>query len=311
MDLKQLEALIAVVDHGSFSAAADALFTVQSNVSAHIAKLEADVDAALIDRRTKTLTPAGQAVTTRARAILRAIGDISDDLASLEDRVIGEVACGVTPAVGPRLLPDALVTARRRYPEVSVTIVEGQSENLSNQVSTDRIDLAIVTGEIDSRFDSTPLFTEQIVAMASPDHRLAAKDRVGIADLAGAELILPLADNPLRGHVIRAFASAGVEPRVGFDVGSSPLAAAMARAGVGVAIVPAGVEVLLDPSGTWRAPVVDMAPRPVALITRAKWPPRRAVAAFADVVIASARSAAASIPGGRFGGPSRGSEPGS
>ena len=48
MDLRQLQAFLAVVDHGSFSAAADALFTVQSNVSAHVARLEGELDVKLL-----------------------------------------------------------------------------------------------------------------------------------------------------------------------------------------------------------------------------------------------------------------------
>ncbi|MEC7174061.1 MAG: LysR family transcriptional regulator, partial [Actinomycetota bacterium] len=52
MDLRQLNTLIAIADHGSFSAAARALFTVQSNVSAHISRLEKELGATLIDRQT-------------------------------------------------------------------------------------------------------------------------------------------------------------------------------------------------------------------------------------------------------------------
>src|SRR5437763_1880713 len=69
MDLRQLNALLAVADQGSFTAAADALATVQSNVSAHIARLEREVGSVLVDRSTGQLTEEGEAVAARARRV--------------------------------------------------------------------------------------------------------------------------------------------------------------------------------------------------------------------------------------------------
>src|SRR6202035_3384361 len=69
MELRQLAALVAVTDHGSFSAAADALHTVQSNVSNHVARLEKELGLQLIDRQGCQLTEGGEAVVERARRI--------------------------------------------------------------------------------------------------------------------------------------------------------------------------------------------------------------------------------------------------
>ena len=69
MDLRQLSALVAVADEGSFSAAATALHTVQSNVSTHIARLERELNAVLVDRGAGRLTEEGKAVANRARRI--------------------------------------------------------------------------------------------------------------------------------------------------------------------------------------------------------------------------------------------------
>src|SRR5437588_11234375 len=70
MDLRQLAALVAVAEHGTFSAAADALHTVQSNVSTHVARLERELGCSLVDRSNACrLTEEGQAVVERARRI--------------------------------------------------------------------------------------------------------------------------------------------------------------------------------------------------------------------------------------------------
>ena len=70
MDVRQLSALLAVADHGSFTAAAAALSTVQSNVSAHVARLEKEIGAPLVDRGSGRLTAEGEVVVARGRRIV-------------------------------------------------------------------------------------------------------------------------------------------------------------------------------------------------------------------------------------------------
>ena len=77
MDLRQLEILIANSDHGSFSGAARALSTVQSNVSAHISRLEKELTTSLVDRSSGRLTEDGELVVERARRVLNQVQDIA------------------------------------------------------------------------------------------------------------------------------------------------------------------------------------------------------------------------------------------
>ena len=74
--------LVAIADHGTFSAAARALYTVQSNVSSHIARLEKELGVTLVDRSQGGLTEDGVKVVERARRILNEIDDITADIAS-------------------------------------------------------------------------------------------------------------------------------------------------------------------------------------------------------------------------------------
>ena len=92
MDLRQLAALTAVADHHSFSAAARALHTVQSNVSTHIAHLERELGASLVDRTSGRLTDAGELVVARARRIQAELEALTADVASS----IGDIS-GVGP----------------------------------------------------------------------------------------------------------------------------------------------------------------------------------------------------------------------
>ena len=89
MDRKQLRALTAVAEHHSFSGAARALDTVQSNISAHIARLERELGLTLIDRATTEPTHEGRAVLERARRIEAEFEALDSDVASFARRDLG------------------------------------------------------------------------------------------------------------------------------------------------------------------------------------------------------------------------------
>src|SRR5438309_2203812 len=89
MDLRQLAALVAVAEHGTFSAAADALHTVQSNVSTHVARLERELGTTLVDRSAGRLTEEGELVVARARRIQAELDALATDVASLRHEVAG------------------------------------------------------------------------------------------------------------------------------------------------------------------------------------------------------------------------------
>jgi len=90
MDIKQLKSLVAIADHGSFSAAAKHLDTVQSNISGHVARLEKHLGSVLVDRASGHLTEEGDLVVTRARRILHEIEDIDADIHSLGGEATGD-----------------------------------------------------------------------------------------------------------------------------------------------------------------------------------------------------------------------------
>jgi len=297
MDLRQLNSFLAVIDHGSFSAAAQALFTVQSNVSTHVAKLEDELGATLLDRRTRKLTPAGSSVELRSREIVRQLNAIGDDLAALEDRIIGEVVCGTTPSIGLAVVPPMLARATRDLPEVSVSVVEAHSGSLMQQLIAGEIDLAITTGASHPDLRTTPLFTEDIVAVLSSDHPLAAKHSLTSHDLAQSKLLLPLRDNPLYEHISRAFSQADVSLHPGLEVGSSALVQAMAAAHVGIALIPATAAASHPEQDSVVRQIDDMPPRDVALTIRTGTQSPRALDAVASIIAEIARTAARSLPG--------------
>ena len=192
MDLRQLAALTAVADCGTFSAAAERLHTVQSNVSAHIARLERQLGVTLIDRTAGRLTEEGEVVVSRARRIHSELDALVADVNALRDEVIGEVRVGVIGTVARWLVPSLHQRMRIRHPGVHIVVVDASTTSLAPQLLAGSLSLAIVNLPLhDSDMAITPLFDEEILAVIPEGN--VWWDRTEL-DAAGVECVGHLAD---------------------------------------------------------------------------------------------------------------------
>src|SRR4051794_25498563 len=162
MDLRQLAALVAVAERGSFSGAADALHTVQSNVSAHVRRLEREVGAQLVDRTNGCrLTEEGEVVVARARRIQSELDALTSDVSALRHDVTGSVRIGIISSTARWLTPLLLNTMRDRHPNVRVVVVDATTTSLEPQVLGGSLDLAVLNLPVDEPdLAVTPLFEE-------------------------------------------------------------------------------------------------------------------------------------------------------
>src|SRR3954453_7753403 len=144
MDLRQLAALVAVADPRTFSAAARSLHTVQSNVSTHVARLERELGATLVDRATGHLTEEGEAVVSRARRIENELEALVADVAAVHDEVAGNVRFGVIGTTARWLVPPLLEAMSARFPRVRVVVVAATTTSLLPQILSSQLDLAVV-----------------------------------------------------------------------------------------------------------------------------------------------------------------------
>ena len=191
MDLKQLRALLAVSEHKSFSAAARALHTVQSNVSTHVSRLEREMGVLLIDRASNELTEEGLVVAERARRIEAEFSALESDVASLRDEVRGRVRLGVIGTTARWLVPPLLEALADRHPAVKVVILDATTTSLVPQLVSGQIDLAVINLPIhDPDLVIEPLFDETRVLVAPVGHALYNRTSVTLADLAPHELLL-------------------------------------------------------------------------------------------------------------------------
>jgi len=262
MDLRQLNALVAVADHGGFSAAADALHTVQSNVSTHVARLEAELGVTLVDRHAGRLTDEGAVVVARARRMASEVEGVTADLAALRHEIIGPARLGMIGTTARWLVPRVLDMINERHPGVHLVVVEATSTSLEPRLLSASLDLAVVNLPIPGQdLSSEPLFDEDLVLVVPPDHPLVSRPHVEMADLAGVPLLLPPPGTAFRGEIDAAATAAGIVLRPLAEVDGLRLIAGMAMEGKGPAVVPAtGV---LGPSDRerWRALTVRGLPR--------------------------------------------------
>lgn len=298
MDIRQLAALVAVADHRTFSAAADALHTVQSNVSAHVARLEREVGATLIDRSAGRLTDEGRAVVARARRIAVELEAIRADVAAVRDEVAGRVQMGVIGTTGRWLAPRLLSASAERYPGVVLALYEGTSASLEPQLTTGRLDLAVVNLPVPSADLSTqPLFDEDLVLVVHADDPLAERGRLTMADLAGIPLLLPIPGTAFRNEIDDAARAAGVVLRPRAELDGVRLIASLTFEGNGPAVLPAtAVPGFLREH--WRSvPVTGLPRRRIGVALRRRGMPSAPTRAVLDLLHEVSAAAAAEQPG--------------
>jgi DNA-binding transcriptional LysR family regulator len=240
MDLRQLQVLVAIADHGSFSAAADALHTVQSNVSTHLARLERELQAQLVDRQTGRLTDEGEVVVERGRRIAAEIEAAAADVASLRQCVTGTARVGMIGTTARWLAPLLLDRMAAVHPGVHLVIGDGTSATLEPHLASGRLDAAVVNlPQTNPELVETPLFDEDLVLVVPAGHPLAARRHARLAELDGLELLLPASGTAYREEIDIACGVAGVTLRARAELDGLRLMASLALSGYGPAILPA------------------------------------------------------------------------
>ncbi len=269
MDLRQLEALLAVAEEGSFTAAADRLHTVQSNISGHVHQLETELGVQLLVRSRRGTVPTefGVRVLDRARAIRSELEALGKDLSMLQGLETGHATLGVVGTVSRSLVPALVVEMRRVAPALSLRLTEGASERLALEVAERELASAVVTEPVmDPRLVVEHLRDEDLVGLIPSSLSFGAREPVELSKLAEHLVILPPKGNPLRDEVDDAARAEHVELRCPIEVEGIRLIADLVASGAGVSILPE-TAVPDDHPEVRTVRIARMPPRRLALIT--------------------------------------------
>jgi DNA-binding transcriptional LysR family regulator len=294
MELRHLQVLVAVAEQGSFSAAADHLGTVQSNVSAHIARLEKELAATLVDRTAGRLTEEGELALARAYRVIAELEALSTDVGALRAEISGTVRVGMIGTTARWLVPALLADLTVSHPRLRLLVTEGPTSGLEPQLASGRLDLAVVTHPVPGRdLVSEPLFEEQIVLVARSDcDPTGGRALISIGDLSEIDLLLPAPGTGFRAEIDAAVKPSGVKLRPLIEVDGVRLIASLAFDGHGPALLPATAVPAFLRSQMRLVAVEGMSQRHVGLATRGRGMP----SAPARAVIAALRELA-SHPG--------------
>ncbi|MFF7995562.1 LysR family transcriptional regulator [Kitasatospora xanthocidica] len=257
--MHQLRYFAAVVDEGSFTAAAARLHVSQSGVSTQVAKLERELGQQLLDRagRRVSLTPAGEAILPLAKNALATLDAIQHTAAEFADAVRGRVRLGMIMGCSIPPFLDVVADLGRTHPGIELSLHEGHSDLLQAQVRSGDLDLALIgfAGDADPGLDVDVVVDERIVAVVPAGHPLD-RDELRLADLRGEKILCLSPGTGLRAAYEDSCRRLGLDPRVDIDA-SSPLAVLrLAERGAGVAILSASST---EGAGLRAVPIADAA----------------------------------------------------
>jgi LysR family transcriptional regulator, transcription activator of glutamate synthase operon len=243
MELRQLRYLVALADECHFTRAAAREHIAQPALSQQIRRLEAEVGLALVERTTRkvALTGAGELLVARARHILSELEAAQAELQTLAGVQGGRLSVGALHTMGPVDLSLLLASFHRDHPGVELTVREQSSEELAEMLREDVVDLAFlsVTERIQRRgLELHPLVSEELVVVVPTQHRLAGRDVVRLAELAGEPFIAFRIGSRLRELLDSGAAAVGFEPRIALESNESRRIRSLVTGGLGVAILP-------------------------------------------------------------------------
>jgi DNA-binding transcriptional LysR family regulator len=245
LNVQRLRVLREVLAQGSFSDAASALNYTQSAVSQAIATLETEAGVPLIerDRRGVRPTTAGERLAEHAGRILTQLEAAEAELGAIAGIAGGELRLASFPTAGATLMPLAIAAFRSAHPEVTLSLVEGEPEELIPRLRDGEFDLGLIfefegTGELGPGLRSAPLFEDPMKLALPKGHRLARKEQVALADLSDDAWVQTSEASACARHVVRVCRAAGFEPRVSFESDDYLTVQGLVAAGVGVALIP-------------------------------------------------------------------------
>jgi LysR family cys regulon transcriptional activator len=243
MKLQQLRYLAAVAQNGlNITAAAEKLHTSQPAVSKQLKLLEDELGFNIFVRSGRTLTkitPAGQQVIDRAIRVLREVQNIKGISAELKGENAGVLSIGTTHTQARYVLPPVIKQFRAQYPDVRLQLHQGTSEQISEMVALDRIDLTVATGG-DDLFPSlvkVPCYHWSRQVVVPTTHPLAGVKKPTLKQIAAYPIITYTFSFTGNSSLPQIFAQADLTPNVALTAQDADVIKTYVRLGLGIGIV--------------------------------------------------------------------------
>lgn len=296
MELRQLRYFVAIADSGSFTRAAERVYVAQSALSHQLAQLEDELGTALFDRsrRGVELTEAGQRFFPHAVSILRQADEALASARSTDNEPEGKVIFGIPHSASHALALPLLREVRQRLPRVTLELTEELTGNLTRQLRTGQIQLAVLFDDGQpGGLAVTRVLSEQLSLIEPADagqprgRRPAPMRDLSLRQALARPLILPANPHGVRPIIEEAAARAGLPPPiVEADISSISILRTTLLAGMGRTLLPV---MPLQPeiqAGLLRATPVSRLDRVLAVCSSAHIPRSPACQAVAGLAVA-------------------------
>lgn len=253
--MRQLSALIAIAEEGTFSAAARRINLSQPALSLLIKQLEERLDIRLFHRTTRKveLSSAGRELLLTAR---RVIADLENGIAQLRDYSDlrrGRVTVGALPSLASTLLAEAISGFRAEVPGVRVSVHDGVAKTIIEDLKAGQSDFVLgLQVEPDDDLISTHLLMDELVAIAHLAHLAVARSELGWSTLAKMPLIAMARGTSIRQLTDRTFTELSLAPEPAYEVAYMSTAMALVLNGEGVAVLPSSALPAVLPMGLRR-----------------------------------------------------------
>jgi len=300
MELRQLRYFVAIVDHGSLSRAARVLHIVQPALTQQVQQLEEELGASLLHRSAQGMqaTDAGKIFYQHALAILKQVADAKSAVNQSTDKPSGTVALGIPQSASGALAFPLLTAVRSAYPDIVFQLTEELTGNLTEQLASGRLNLAILfdDGQL-GKFNTKPLVEEQMMYITRADSQFACKRKsISLDKVLQVPLILPSIQHGVRPRIEQVVREQGRQIENVIDITSIAILKSAILADMGATILPVSPLLAEIERGEMRAcPISDVQlSRTVSLCSSKNIPLTNAAMAVERLVLDVSRDLCAS-----------------
>jgi len=240
VQIDDLRRLLALADHGRVTDAAAALQLSQPTLSRLLARAESELGARLFERNATGVqpNPYGEMVLSAARAIIQRYDQMRGELAELLDPDTGTVRLAFLDSMATSLVPRILRDFRREAPQARVALRQEPGHEILQDLASGLSELALISPRPAGPHGWLPLQRQRLVLVVPTAHRLAARRKVRLDELADEDFVTVPGGFGFRSLVSELLAADGVTPHVSFESGDLATIEGLVGAGLGVAILP-------------------------------------------------------------------------
>ncbi|WP_308915371.1 hydrogen peroxide-inducible genes activator [Jannaschia sp. LMIT008] len=240
--LQQFRYLVAVADHLHFRRAADAVHVTQPTLSAQLRELEGKLGVQLVERARGgvRLTPPGEQIAARARAVLRDVADIVALAQQGSDPLSSTIRVGVVGSLGGYFLPLVIPALHAAHPRLTFYVREGWAADLLTRLRDGALDALFLPLPVEAAdLVAAPLFHEPLHVVLPADHPLVGRDVIAPGDLAGEVLMTLESGHRLHDTVAELAQATGAHLSLDYEGTSLDTLRQMVATGLGLSVLPA------------------------------------------------------------------------